>query len=213
MLSWFITYFTWYSFVNQRIPVDDVANSWRNKRLRSELKQLLVDPPHGIRACPVDDEYSHWQASIEGPSNSVYEDGIFYVHLELPRSYPMRPPMVRFLTRILHPNVNRHGNVGMDCLRHNWSLALTIPKILVSVQSLLTDPYCHLPMEPVVARMYAEDREQFDMLAQDWTRKFATHHYQSDLSPWQDWCAQHKCVSSFQRCITKCLQLRLQFFW
>lgn len=170
----------------KRIPVDDVVNSWRNKRLRSELKQLLVDPPHGIRACPVDDEYSHWQASIEGPPDSVYENGIFYVHLELPRSYPMRPPIVRFLTRILHPNVNRHGNVGMDCLRHNWSLALTIPKILVSVQSLLTDPYCHLPMEPVVARMYNTDADHYDMLARDWTRKFAMHHFQSDLSPWQD---------------------------
>lgn len=145
-----------------------------------------MDPPQGIRACPIDDEYSHWQASIEGPPDTVYADGIYYVHLELPRCYPMRPPLVRFLTRILHPNVSRHGNVGMDCLRHNWSLALTIPKILVSVQSLLTDPHCYISMEPVVAKMYTEDRDLFDMLARDWTRKFAMHHFQSDLSPWED---------------------------
>ena len=166
--------------------MDDVPNSWRNKRLRNELKQLLVDPPQGIRACPVDDEYSHWQASIEGPPASVYEGGKFYVHLELPRSYPMKPPRARFLTRILHPNVNRHGNVGMDCLRHNWSLALTIPKILVSIQSILTDPYCDLNMEPIVAHMYKEDRQLFDMIASDWTRKFAMNHFQGDLSPWDD---------------------------
>ena len=99
----------------------------------------------------------------------------------------MGPPLVRFLTRILHPNVNRHGNVGMDCLRHNWSLALTIPKILVSVQSLLTDPYCPVNMEPTVARMYTEDRELFDRMARDWTRKFAMNHFQYDLSPWDVW--------------------------
>ncbi|XP_028392332.1 uncharacterized protein LOC114516918 isoform X2 [Dendronephthya gigantea] len=114
----------------RRVVADDVPNSWRNKRLRSELKQLLVDPPDGIRACPIDDEYSNWQASIAGPPDSVYENGVFYLHLELPRSYPMMPPRVRFLTRILHPNINRHGDIGIDCLRANWSLALTIPKVL-----------------------------------------------------------------------------------
>lgn len=55
--------------------------------------------------------------------------------------YPMHPPVVRFLTKIIHPNVSRHGDVGIDIIQHNWSLALTISKLLLSVQSLLTDPY------------------------------------------------------------------------
>lgn len=53
----------------------------------------------------------------------------------------MSPPVVRFLTRILHPNISRHGDVGIDSVHHNWSLALTISKVLISIQSLLTDPY------------------------------------------------------------------------
>lgn len=56
-------------------------------------------------------------------------------------SYPMHPPVVRFLTKIIHPNVSRHGDVGIDIIQHNWSLALTISKLLLSVQSLLTDPF------------------------------------------------------------------------
>lgn len=56
----------------------------------------------------------------------------------------MYPPIVRFLTKILHPNVSRHGDVGIDSIHHNWSLALTISKVLISVQSLLTDPYCQV---------------------------------------------------------------------
>lgn len=55
--------------------------------------------------------------------------------------YPMTPPTVRFLTKILHPNVSRHGDVGIDIFQHNWSLALNISKVLLSLQSLLTDPY------------------------------------------------------------------------
>jgi ubiquitin-protein ligase len=62
------------------------------------------------------------------------------LHVQIPHSYPIRPPLVRFATRILHPNVSRHGDVGLDSLGYNWSLALTIAKVLISVQSLLTDP-------------------------------------------------------------------------
>lgn len=53
----------------------------------------------------------------------------------------MNPPVVRFLTKIIHPNVSRHGDVGIDIIQHNWSLVLTISKLLLSVQSLLTDPF------------------------------------------------------------------------
>ena len=55
--------------------------------------------------------------------------------------YPMLPPKVRFLTKILHPNVSRHGDVGIDIIQHNWSIALTVSKVLLSLQSLLTDPF------------------------------------------------------------------------
>lgn len=59
-------------------------------------------------------------------------------------SYPMCPPVVRFLTKIFHPNISRHGDVGIDSIHYNWSLALTLSKVLISVQSLLTDPYCEV---------------------------------------------------------------------
>jgi len=62
----------------------------------------------------------------------------------------MCPPVVRFLTKILHPNVSRHGDVGIDSIHHNWSLALTISKVLISVQSLLTDPYCQVSVSVIL---------------------------------------------------------------
>lgn len=171
----FRLHFTFH-IILQHSPENDLVNTWRNKRLRSELKSLLVDPPDGIRAMPLDNSYSHWQASITGPPDSPYDSGLFFLHLEIPKSYPMRPPIVRFVTRIFHPNVSYHGDVGLDALRHNWSLALTIPKVLVSIQSLLTDPYCHICMEPDVAKLCTEDKEEFERVSQDWTLKYARLH-------------------------------------
>ncbi|XP_043278641.1 uncharacterized protein morgue [Venturia canescens] len=150
-------------------------NSWRRNRLRSELKSLRIDPPEGIEATPLDQMCCHWQATITGPIGSPYEGGLFYLYLQVPYSYPMCPPVVKFLTKILHPNVSRHGDVGIDSIHHNWSLALTISKVLISVQSLLTDPYCQVCMEPELGEMYMNDRERFEEVARAWTWKYAMH--------------------------------------
>ncbi|KAK3600138.1 hypothetical protein CHS0354_011744 [Potamilus streckersoni] len=152
-------------------PIEE--NSWRHRRLRSELKTLKSDPPEGIRAEPLDRHCCHWQASITGPQGSPYEGGLFLLYLQIPDSYPMRPPKVRFITKIFHPNISRHGDVGLDSIHYNWSLALTISKVLISIQSLLTDPFCHVCMEPVIGKLYKTNRYEFNRIARLWTWKFA----------------------------------------
>ena len=89
----------------------------------------------------------------------------------------MKPPKVRFITKIFHPNISRHGDIGLDSIHHNWSLALTISKVLISIQSLLTDPYCHVCMEPTIGRLYVNDRNEFERIARLWTWKYAMHDY------------------------------------
>lgn len=56
-------------------------------------------------------------------------------------SYPFVPPVVRFLTKIIHPNVSRHGEIGLDILKHMYCTSLTLSKILLSIQSFLCDPF------------------------------------------------------------------------
>ena len=89
----------------------------------------------------------------------------------------MRPPVVRFITKIFHPNISRHGDVGLDSIHHNWSLALTISKVLISIQSLLTDPYTFICMEPNASYVYQRQYGQFERIARLWTWKYAMHDY------------------------------------
>ncbi|CAD7000682.1 uncharacterized protein LOC101448324 [Ceratitis capitata] len=148
-------------------------NAIRMNFLRNDAHQLNSHATEGIDAIPLDKQNTYWQASILGPTGSPYEGGKFFLYIFFPERYPMIPPTVRFLTKILHPNVSRHGDVGIDIFQHNWSLALNVSKILLSVQSLLTDPYTEICMEPELGYMYEHNRARFESLARSWTWKYA----------------------------------------
>lgn len=42
--------------------------------------------------------------------------------------------------RIYHMNISDRGGICIDILKHNWSPALSLFKVILSLSSLLTDP-------------------------------------------------------------------------
>ena len=109
-----------------------------------------------------------------GPQGSPYAGGVFFLNVTFPTDYPFKPPKVQFTTKIYHCNVNNNGSICLDILQSQWSPALTISKVLLSVCSLLTDPNPDDPLVPEIARLYKTDRQKHDGTAQEWTRAAGT---------------------------------------
>jgi hypothetical protein len=63
-------------------------------------------------------------------------------------------------------------------LKDEWSPALTMSKILLSVQSLLTDANPADPLVQSIAQEYLTNREKHDRTAVEWTRRYATPNAQ-----------------------------------
>ncbi|KAL3609825.1 hypothetical protein D5086_000845 [Populus alba] len=158
-----------------------------SKRILKELKDLQKDPPTSCSAGPVAEDMFHWQATIMGPPDSPYAGGVFLVTIHFPPDYPFKPPKVAFRTKVFHPNINSNGSICLDILKEQWSPALTISKVLLSICSLLTDPNPDDPLVPEIAHMYKTDRSKYETTARSWTQK---DHLEDDPHP--PW---HTCIT------------------
>ncbi|KAK6409524.1 hypothetical protein LTR81_016190 [Elasticomyces elasticus] len=152
------------------------------KRIIKETERLQNEPVPGISAQPHDDNARYFDVMVEGPGGSCYEGGVFNLELFLPDDYPMCPPRIRFLTRIYHPNIDRLGRICLDVLKNNWSPALQIRTILLSIQALLGAPNPEDPLNEAVAKQWKENQPEAIKTAREWTRQYAQKNALTFLS-------------------------------
>ena len=143
------------------------------KRLKKELEEIRNDPPSNCSAGPINDDIYNWEATIIGPSDSPYSGGIFKLKLQFCDDFPFKPPKVKFITKILHPNIDCYGNICLDILNKNWSPVLNVTKLLLSISSLLTDPNPDDPLDAEVAYIYKNENQKFVKMARNYTLKHA----------------------------------------
>lgn len=153
-----------------------------------DFKRLQKDPPVGIQAAPLDNNVMAWQAVIFGPDDTPWEGGTFKLLLEFTEDYPNKPPAVKFLSKLFHPNVSvfvtislcyatlkashyaffpsyqvyNDGKICLDILQNQWSPIYDISAILTSIQSLLSDPNPASPANAEASQLYDRDRREYN---------------------------------------------------
>ena len=139
------------------------------RRIDKELKEFRRDPPMNCSAGPIGEDLFHWQATIMGPDDTPYAGGVFFLNIYFPSDYPFKPPKINFKTKIYHCNINSSGGICLDILKDQWSPALTITKVLLSICSLLSDCNPDDPLVPDIANIYRSNKSKHDSNAREWT--------------------------------------------
>ena len=120
-----------------------VMTTNRTRRIAKEIADLHHDTLSNISANPVGggDDLTHLKGSFKGPPGTPYEGGTYTIDVRIPGEYPFRPPIMKFDTRVWHPNVSSQ-TVSLQSSR----------KMHKSLINVLRVPYalipCHLPGHP-----------------------------------------------------------------
>lgn len=115
-----------------------------------------------------------WKGVIYGQPDTPYEGGTFHISVSIPEMYPLKPPLVTFLTKIYHPNIHVNGQVCMDKLKQsNWNPCLGLSGTLLSIILLLADPNPNDPLNEAAGKLMVKNKDLFEGTARLWTVDFA----------------------------------------
>lgn len=145
--------------------------SFANTRLTKELTKLNGDNSLDGVEISTPNDIRNWIASIDGPEDTPYQNYKFKLEFKFYDNYPIKPPSVKFISPIYHPNVYRDGKICVDILQGEWSPAQNIRTILISIRSLLMDPNPNSPANRDAATLYKKSNEMYNQKVVDFLKQ------------------------------------------
>lgn len=113
------------------------------KRLQKEFQSFATDPPEGLKLCDETlkaENLGVWQIELQGPSKTIYEGESFLLQFKFNMKYPFDSPEVIFTGSLIpvHPHVYSNGHICLSILTDDWSPALSVESVCLSIISMLS---------------------------------------------------------------------------
>ena len=132
------------------------ASSGVNKRLLTEITKLKALSTNGdapvkflLDKSPIDEATGSSRTSTSNailgrilPTTNIYNQAAFRIEITLPAEFPFKPPEVRFVTPIYHPNVDDQGKICVDLLNtsESWKPTTPLVDVVKAVVDLIDNP-------------------------------------------------------------------------
>jgi len=103
-----------------------------------------------------EDNICEWRLCIKGNKETIYENWVFFLHIDLKNKYPFSPPRLKFMNEIIHPFINSEGEFYIQILEENWHPALTVEKIVPHILNFIDRFDDKLDNYPYENKKYSE---------------------------------------------------------
>lgn len=146
-----------------------------NRRCTNDLANLANnDIPETISQVELNENlYKTHYVFLRGPKDTPYEEGVFKIGVLMPTEYPYKAPKMWFETKVYHPNIASDGTICIDILKDQWSAALRLTTVFLSLSSLLANPNPNDPLVPEIANEFRSDRERYNRNVRAYVDKYA----------------------------------------
>jgi ubiquitin-conjugating enzyme E2 G1 len=145
------------------------------KRLQMELKQQINEPNYYYSIEVDEKNFMKWNILLLGPSDTIFEGGIFKCQIEFPKEYPNKPPSFKFIDKLYHPNIYPDGKVcisilhegedqyGYEHISERWNPSHSANSILMSILSMLTAPNFESPANVDASKLWRDDFTKYKL--------------------------------------------------
>ena len=152
------------------------------KRLITEYQQYLKDPNPFYSIEPTQENIYIWNVLLFGPSDTIFEGGIFRCQFKFNSEYPNKPPEFKFLSNFFHPNIYTDGKVCISILHEGkdqynyediserWNPSHSVNSVLMSILSMLSAPNFDSPANVDASVMWRNNWSEYKKI----TYKFIT---------------------------------------
>ncbi|XP_027124501.1 ubiquitin-conjugating enzyme E2-23 kDa-like isoform X2 [Coffea eugenioides] len=143
-----------------------------SKRREMDVMKLMMSD-YSVET--VNDGLSEFNVLFHGPKESIYEGGVWKVHVELPDAYPYKSPSIGFVNKIFHPNVDElSGSVCLDVINQSWSPMFDLLNIFeVFLPQLLLYPNPSDPLNGDAASLMMKDKTQYEQKVKEYCERYA----------------------------------------
>ncbi|ORX86403.1 ubiquitin-conjugating enzyme [Anaeromyces robustus] len=143
-------------------------------RIRKEYLQLQKNPVHLVSIAPREDNLYLWEGTLSGPANSPFEGGLFKIEITFPQEYPFKPPILKVVTKIYHPNVDDDGSICIGILKSDtWKPTIKITQVLEALINLIIEPNPADALRPNIGHEFSTNYNEYVENAKRYVRTYA----------------------------------------
>eukprot|EP01018_Ginkgo_biloba_P025113 Gb_18257 [translate_table: standard] len=143
-----------------------------SKRREMDVMKLMMTD---YKVEMINDGMSEFFVEFKGPQDSPYHGGVWKVRVDLPEGYPYKSPLIVFVNRIFHPNVDEtSGAVCLDVINQTWSPMFDLLNVFeVFLPQLLLYPNPASPLNGEAAALIMRNKDLYEQKVKEHCERYA----------------------------------------